>query len=227
VKLLVVEDNRKFSSFLVRALGEEGYVVDAVFDGSKALEQAEAIAYDGIILDWMLPSLDGVSICRALRDSGNRVPILMLTARNETGERVLGLDAGADDYLVKPFELDEFLARVRAMLRRGAGTHSDANILKLGTLSLDRNERRATFAGRKLDLTAREFAVLAHFVREKGRIVTRSELLSKVWQTSFDPSSNVVDVHIRNLREKLRADVIETIRGAGYRIVPAALEAES
>jgi two-component system, OmpR family, response regulator len=219
VKLLVVEDNRKFSSFLLRALTEEGYVVDALFDGGSVLAQVEAVAYDAIVLDWMLPSLDGVSVCRTLRERGNRVPILMLTARNETGERVMGLDAGADDYMVKPFEFEEFLARVRALLRRGAS--ADPVVSRFGALTLDRAERIATLAGRKLDLTTREFALLAYLVRENGRIVTRSELLAKVWQTVFDPSSNVVDVHIRNLRDKLREDLIETVRGVGYRMVPA------
>jgi two-component system, OmpR family, response regulator len=221
VKLLVVEDNRKFSGFLVRALTEEGYVVDALYDGAHVLVQTDAIAYDAIILDWMLPSMDGVSVCRALRAAGHHMPVLLLTARNETNERVLGLDAGADDYIVKPFEFEEFLARVRAALRRTS--FADTSNSVVGSLLLKHVQRMAVFGGRTLELTNREFAVLAHLVRENGRVVSRFELLAKVWQIAFDPSSNVVDVHIRNLREKLGSQAIETVRGAGYRVTVESL----
>ncbi|MDB4995791.1 MAG: transcriptional regulator [Myxococcaceae bacterium] len=219
VKILVVEDNKKLANFLSRAFTEEGFVVDSAADGRTALKQIEAIAYDLVVLDWMLPGQDGVAVCRELRSRGSRVPILMLTARAEVGERILGLDAGADDYLSKPFDLGELMARARALLRRTQG--GDAVTLRLGGFILDRVERTASFDGRTLELTAREFALLMHLAREAGRVVPRSELLAKVWQTSFDPGSNVVEVHVKNLREKLgnEASMIETVRGSGYRLV--------
>lgn len=216
MKLLVVEDNPKVASFLVRALGEEGHVVDQLGDGRKALEQLELVAYDAIVLDWMLPGLDGLSVCRAARDRGVRTPILILTARGEVGEKILGLDAGADDYLPKPFDLGELLARVRALGRRAASP-----TLRLGALVLDPVSRQVTVAGRAIELTTRELALLAYLVQHAGRAVSRSELLQKVWSTSFDRASNVVEVHVKNLREKLgdQESLIQTVRGVGYRAV--------
>lgn len=221
MKILVVEDNRKVAEFLARAFSEEGYVVDGAKDGPTALAQTEAIGYDLVVLDWMLPGMDGVAICRELRARGSKVPILMLTARSEVGERIIGLDAGADDYLSKPFDLGELLARARALIRRASGVDVT---LRVGPLVIDREERRVLLDGRPIDLTSREFALLLHLAREAGRNVPRMELLSKVWQTSFDPSSNVVEVHVRNLREKLgvHAALIETVRGVGYRLVAVA-----
>lgn len=218
VKILVVEDNKKLANFLSRAFTEEGFVVDSVTDGRVAFKQLEAIPYDLVVLDWMLPGQDGVALCRELRERGSRVPILMLTARAEVGERILGLDAGADDYLSKPFDLGELMARARALLRRTQG--NDNITLRVAGLVLDRLQRTATLEGRSLDLTAREFALLMHLAREAGRVVPRTELLAKVWQSSFDPGSNVVEVHIKNLREKLGvgASLIETVRGSGYRL---------
>jgi DNA-binding response OmpR family regulator len=217
VKILVVEDNKKLARFLLRALAEEGYVVDVVSDGLTAVQQIQSIAYDLVILDWMLPGMDGLSVCRDVRARGGQVPILMLTARAEVPERIAGLDAGADDYLPKPFDLGELLARVRARGRRGAG---GADTVRVGQLVLDRADRRATLEGRRLDLTPREFALMAYLAREAGRVVPRTELLSKVWETAFDPSSNVVEVHVKNLRDKLgaHATMIETVRGIGYRM---------
>lgn len=217
MKLLVVEDNPKVARFLVRALSEEGHAVDQVGDGMRALEQIEAVSYDAVVLDWMLPGMDGVAVCRAARDRGVKTPILMLTARAEVGEKILGLDAGADDYLSKPFDLGELLARVRALGRRGAGTPT----LKLGPLTIDPVARKALVDGHAIELTSRELALLAYLIQHAGRAVSRSELLQKVWSTSFDPSSNVVEVHIKNLREKLGTyDVmVETVRGVGYRAV--------
>jgi len=216
MKILVVEDNEKLASFLTRALAEEGYTVDRVVDGATAVQQAQVIAYDLILLDWMLPKLDGLSVCRTLRAGGSAAPILLLTARSETAEKVLGLDAGADDYLTKPFDLSELLARVRACIRR-RGTEA---LLRVGPLVIERSTRVARLEAKTLDLTPREFALLSYLAREAGRIVPRTELLSKVWETNFDPSSNVVDVHIRNLREKLdaHAALLETVRGVGYRL---------
>jgi DNA-binding response OmpR family regulator len=217
MKLLVVEDNPKVARFLVRALTEEGHAVDQVGDGERALEQIEAVSYDAVVLDWMLPGMDGVAVCRAARDRGVKTPILMLTARSEVGEKILGLDAGADDYLSKPFDLGELLARVRALGRRGSGSPT----LKLGPLTLDPVARKAMIDGHAIELTSRELALLAYLVQHAGRAVSRSELLQKVWSTSFDPSSNVVEVHVKNLREKLGAHdaMVETVRGVGYRAV--------
>lgn len=217
MKILVVEDNRKLASFLKRALTEEGYVVDMVGDGATALEQARKLSYDLLVLDWMLPELDGLSVCRKLRALGNQVGILMLTARGEVPERVAGLDSGADDYLTKPFDLGEFLARVRAVGRRGkAGDWT----LQVGPLVVDRRERRVLLDGKRLSLTPREFTLLAYFASKAGRVVSRTELLSKVWEVAFDTNSNVVEVHVRNLREKLGAHgtMIVTVRGIGYRL---------
>ncbi|MBX3216024.1 MAG: response regulator transcription factor [Labilithrix sp.] len=217
MKLLVVEDNPKVASFLVRALTEEGHVVDQLGDGRSALDQIELVPYDAILLDWMLPGLDGLSVCRAARDRGVRTPILILTARGEVGEKILGLDAGADDYLPKPFDLGELLARVRALGRRATAAPS----LRLGTLAIDPIARRVTVAGRAVDLTTRELALLTYLVQHTGRAVSRSELLQKVWATSFDRASNVVEVHVKNLREKLgdQETLIQTVRGVGYRAV--------
>ena len=218
MKVLVVEDNIKLSSFLHRALVEEGYQVEVVADGESALANLSQATYDLVVLDWMLPGIDGLEVCRRLRHSGSTAPVLMLTARAEVSERITGLDAGADDYLSKPFDLGELLARARALTRRGAA--GDVT-LRIGALTLDRLTRRATIDGRTLDLTPREFTLLSFLARESDRVVPRTELLRSVWETSFDPGSNVVDAHIKNLREKLgsAARMIETVRGVGYRMV--------
>ena len=217
MKILVVEDNMKLARFLQRALQEEHYVVDIVEDGGKAIEQSSSIEYDLMILDWMLPRTDGLVVCRTLRGRGSDTPILMLTARTEVSERILGLDAGADDYLPKPFDFGELLARVRALGRRGAGT---AGVVKAGPLKLDRLERHATLNGQAVNLTPREFALLTYLAKESGRVVPRTELLREVWETTYDPGSNVIDAHIKKVREKLGdfASLIETVRGVGYRV---------
>ncbi|MEP7121608.1 MAG: response regulator transcription factor [Byssovorax sp.] len=216
MKILVVEDDVKVSRFLVRVLQEEGYATDACATGQHGVEQGRTGGYDLILLDWMLPDLDGLSVCRELRGLGVATPILMLTARGETGERVLGLEAGADDYVVKPFELEELVARVRALLRRSAGFAC----FRCGDIEIDRLGHRANLAGRPLDLTAREYALLLHLAYRTDRVVTRTMLLSQVWGTSFDPGSNLVEVHVSRLRDKLgdHAWMIETVRGAGYRL---------
>lgn len=218
MKVLVVEDNPKLSSFLHRAFEEEGYAVQVVPDGETALELLSKQAYDLIILDWMLPGMDGIQVCRQARQNGIVTPILMLTARTETAEKIQGLDAGADDYLPKPFDLGELLARSRALSRRGATVDV---VLRVGGLCIDRLERRATLDARTLDLTPREFTLISFLAREVGRVVPRTELLRQVWETSFDPGSNIVDAHIKNLREKLGNDakMIETVRGVGYRMI--------
>ncbi len=216
MKVLVVEDDRKVARFLARVFAEEGFATDTCGRGADALAQAADGLYDVIALDWMLPDLDGLSVCRELRRAGVTTPILMLTARGETRERVLGLDAGADDYLVKPFEVEELLARVRALLRRAVG-HYD---VRLGELHIDRRGRRALLRGASLDLTAKEYALLLHLAHRAGRVTSRSELLAQVWETSFDPGSNLVEVHVSRLRDKLgdAAWMIETVRGLGYRL---------
>lgn len=216
VKILVVEDNKKLASFLVRAFSEEGFVVDQVGDGAAALQQIHSLPYDLIVLDWMLPELDGLSVCREARARGSRVPILMLTARTDVAERIAGLDAGADDYLAKPFDLGELLARSRALIRRGSGE----GVLRVGPLVIDRAERKVQADGKRIDLTPREFALLAYLAREAGRDVPRMEILAKVWEATFDPGSNVVDVHVKSLRDKLgtHSKMIETVRGIGYRL---------
>jgi two-component system, OmpR family, response regulator len=215
MKVLVVEDNRKLASFLVRALTEEGYTADVVDDGGVARDQIRGMPYDLVILDWMLPTLDGLAVCRATRAVGISVPILMLTARSDVPERITGLDAGADDYLAKPFDLGELMARVRALARRGAGER----MLVVGPLRIDRHERTTMLDGQRLDLTPREFSLLTHLLGRAGTVVTRSELLAKVWDTTFDPGSNLVEVHVKNLRSKLgaHAAALETVRGVGYR----------
>lgn len=220
VKILVVEDNKKLARFLHQALSEEGYVVDVVNEGGEAIERSSQISYDLVLLDWMLPDLDGLAVCRIFRDKGLKVPILMLTARAEVNERVAGLDAGADDYLSKPFDLGELLARVRACIRRG--TLATA-VIKIGNLTLDRLERRVWVDGAAVELSPREFRLLSYLAKEPGRISSRSELLANVWESSFDPGSNVVDVHIKNLRAHLgkAATQLETVRGVGYRLVAA------
>jgi two-component system OmpR family response regulator len=217
MKILITEDNQKFAGFLQRALQEEHYDVDMEEDGFAAVEQALSKEYDLLILDWMLPGTDGIALCRTLRGRGSNMAILMLTARNDVSERIAGLDAGADDYLAKPFDLGELLARVRALGRRHAGTE---NVVKVGPLTLDRLERRAAVNGQPIELTSREFTLLTYLARESGRVVPRTELLSRVWGTNHDPGSNVIDAHIKKMREKLGvfSTLIETVRGVGYRI---------
>jgi DNA-binding response OmpR family regulator len=216
MRCLIVEDDTKLALFLSRALSEEGYTADICGRGVDAIAQVHGGAYDFIILDWMLPGMDGLAVCRELRQAGVTTPIIMLTARGEVGERVLGLRAGADDYLGKPFELEELLARIQAVLRRTTATGN----LTFGELEINRLGHRASLAGKPIDLTTREFGLLLHLAYNAGRVVPRSELLAKVWGTTFDPGSNLIDVHIKRLRDKLgkHAWMIDTVRGAGYRL---------
>jgi DNA-binding response OmpR family regulator len=202
--------------FLARVLTEEGLTVDLCSRGTEAVAQAEGNLYDLIVLDWMVPEMDGLTVCREIRRAGGTSPILMLTARGETRERVLGLEAGADDYMVKPFEVDEFTARVRAVLRRRAGFAA----LRCGDLEVDRDARHARVAGLELSLTSREYALLLHLLHRAERVVRRSDLLAHVWGMHFDSGSNIVEVHISRLRDKLgeRSWMIETVRGVGYRL---------
>ncbi len=219
MRILVVEDNKKLARFLEKALTEEGYTTDVVGNGRVAVEQVKAEEYDLILLDWMLPELDGLGVCRALRGGHVKTPILMLTARAEVTERIEGLDSGADDYLTKPFDLGELLARCRALTRRGAPAGEGP--WRLGPLVVDRGERKVTLEGRRIDLTPKEFALLVHLAREVGRVVARADILARAWDTALDPGSNVIEVHIKNIRDKLgeHARMIETVRGVGYRLV--------
>lgn len=216
MKILVVEDDKRLASFVSRVLSEEGFVVDCCHTGADGARQGATGAYDAVILDWMLPERDGLAVCRELRQGGSLVPILMLTARGEVRERVVGLEAGADDFLVKPFDVEELVARVHALIRRATG-HAK---LRAGSIEIDRVARKARFRDAPLDLTTREYALLLHLVYHAGKVVTRSELLSRVWETNFDPSSNFVEVHVSRLRDKLGdgASLIETVRGMGYRL---------
>lgn len=216
MKILVVEDDAKLARFIARVLVEEGYVADTCAEGSDGIVRARSGVYDALVLDWMLPDIDGLQVCKLLREQGCQIPLLMLTARAELRERVLGLRSGADDYLVKPFEIEELLARLDAVLRRSARQ----GLFRWGPLELDRVERRVLLAGRPLDLTEKEMALLTHFMLRAGQIVTRSEILTRVWGMSFDPESNMIEVHVSRLRDKLgdHASLIETVRGKGYRL---------
>ncbi len=219
MRLLLVEDNPKLLRSIRRGLGAEGYAVDVATDGETALVQAGVWDYDGVILDLMLPIRDGFDVCRSLRQRGSWVPILMLTARDGVDDRIMGLDAGADDYLAKPFDFGEFLARVRALVRR-APQERAARIVR-GDLVLDPATRDVLRGGEAIELTPREFAILEYLARRAPQVVSRTELLEHVWDANFDGSTNVVDVHVGRLRHKLhrpsdRDSVIQTVRGVGF-----------
>ena len=221
MRVLVVEDERKISSYLKRGLEEQGYAVDTAFTGVEALEWADSAPYDLIILDILLPEMDGLTVCRELRKRGSRTPILMLTARDSVDDRVNGLDAGADDYLVKPFALKELLARLRAMSRRNA-EQPKTSTLQLADLALDTLTRRVKRGGKLIELTSKEYAVLECLLREPERVLTRTQIAEHVWNYDVFNQSNVVDVYIKNLRRKIddgfELKLIHTIRGAGYRL---------
>jgi len=218
--ILLVEDEARLAAAIRRVLQEEGHVVDAVDDGGDALLQAASEEYDVIILDVMLPGLDGYEVARRLRKAENTTPILMLTARDSVQDRVTGLDAGADDYLVKPFALAELLARVRALTRRAQMTSGEPGKLQLGDLELDLRTREAVRQGKRIELTSREFALLETLMRHPGQVLTRSQLLDRVWSLDVVTESNVVDIYIHYLRNKIDRDfepkLLRTVRGAGY-----------
>jgi two-component system OmpR family response regulator len=220
MRLLVVEDEVKMAGLLKRALEEEGYAVDVAGCGEDALWFGTENPYDAIVLDVMLPDLDGFEVSRRLREAGRWSPVLMLTARDAVADRVAGLDAGADDYLTKPFSFAELLARLRALVRRGVAERPP--VLRVGDLSLDPARRTVMRDGASIDLTAREFALLEYLMRHVGEVLTRSQLIEHVWDFAYDGDSNVVDVYIRYLRNKVDRpfgrDSIRTVRGAGYRL---------
>lgn len=218
MKLLVVDDDRMLARFIQHGLQEDGHVVDVAHDGAEGRMLALVNEYDAIVLDIVMPGMSGVEVARDLRRKSRETPILMLTARSEKSDVVLGLDAGADDYLVKPFVMAELKARVRALLRRGGARRPDD--LAAGSLVLHRATRRATVDGARLALTPKEYSLLEQLMLHVDEVVPRTELLEKVWDLHFDPGSNVVDVHVARLREKLRragADAhIAGVRGVGY-----------
>jgi heavy metal response regulator len=220
VRILVVEDEQRIAIFIKQGLEEEGYAVDVACDGEEALDWAAMVDYDLIVLDVLLPKKNGIQTCRDLRAQGNKVPVLMLTARDAVEDRVRGLDSGADDYLVKPFAFQELLARIRALLRRSGEVKTTR--LQVGDLLLDTLTHRATRGERAIELTAREYAILEFLMRHAGQVLSRTQIAEHVWNYDFYSTSNVVDVYIRYLRRKVDegfdVNLIETVRGVGYKI---------
>jgi two-component system, OmpR family, response regulator len=218
MRVLVVEDEKKTASFIRKALQAEGFAVDVCHTGDDALAAAKATPFDSLVLDIMLPGRDGLSVLRQLRESGSQVPVLLLSARGEVNERVEGLDAGADDYLPKPFVIAELIARVRALGRRGGETKSA--VLRVADLTLDTLKRKAQRGDKVMELTTREFRLLEFLMRSPGRICSRMAIIEKVWDYDFDPGTNLVDVYIMRLREKLddgfEPKLLHTVRGIGY-----------
>lgn len=218
MRILVIEDDQSLNRIVSKHLREEGYAVDSCTRGDDGLDYIEGTAYDLIVLDWMLPGLDGISLLRQARACGCLSPVLLLTARDAVDDRVTGLDAGADDYLVKPFAFDELLARVRALLRRRGMVKQSR--LVLDDLTLDTATHSVSRAGQKIALTSREYALLEYLLRNQGIVLTRSKIADHVWNYDFDYDSNIVDVYIRYLRKKIDRDfahpLIHTVRGFGY-----------
>lgn len=219
MRILVVEDDRKVASFIRKGLEEEGHAVEVAGDGAAAIERAtDGAPWDLVVLDVMLPKGDGFGVLKALRQEGLRMPVLMLTARDAVGDKVTGLDLGADDYLSKPFAFEEFLARVRALLRRGGG--GPAPVLRLADLTLDPATREVRRGARRVELTAREHTLLEYFLRNPGRVLSRPMLAQHVWGLDFDPESNVVDVYVGYLRRRIEGPgerrLLHTVRGVGY-----------
>ena len=222
MKVLVIEDETKLADYLRKGLTEEGFVVDVAHNGIDGLHLATELAYDLIVLDGMLPGIDGLAVLAALRQS-RQTPVLMLTARGQVEDRVRGLQGGADDYLVKPFAVSELVARMHVLLRRSVGTAhpaAEATMLRMADLELDLIRRRATRAGQRLDLTAKEFNLLSLLLRRQGEVLSRTELASQVWDMNFDSETNVVEVAVRRLRLKLdqpfAQPLLHTVRGMGY-----------
>jgi len=218
MKILVVEDEQRVAQFIQKGLKEEGHAVDLAFDGEEGEYLGEINDYDLIILDVMLPRKSGFDVCRELRERGVGTPVLMLTARDAVEDKVRGLDAGADDYLTKPFAFEELLARVRALLRRASDNKSP--ILKVADLELDPMSRRVTRAGKPIRLTTKEYALLEFMMRNEGQVLSRTRIGEHVWDMNFDPESNVIDVYVSHLRNKVdkgfEPPLIHTLRGQGY-----------
>ncbi len=219
MRLLLVEDDLQLSATLARGLREQAYAVDVAPDGEEAIYQASISPYDAIVLDISLPRLDGFQVCQRLRSTGSAVRILMLTARSDTSDRVLGLDCGADDYLTKPFEFEELLARLRALLRR-RGDQVDPARFSIDDLEIDFRAQRVSRGGDTIDLTTKEFTLLAYLARHAGEVISRAELTEHVWDENHDPASNAVEVYINRLRKKIdvagATPLIRNRRGSGY-----------
>ncbi|HET9794618.1 MAG TPA: response regulator transcription factor [Thermoanaerobaculia bacterium] len=223
MRILLVEDDPQMARIIRRGLAENAYAVDAVSTGEDALYRAGLADYDPIVLDVMIPPPDGLEVCRRLRAEGSAVPILMLTARDAVADRVGGLDAGADDYLIKPFQFDELLARLRALLRRRGAP--EAPVVSVGPLELDTRSHRVRLEGQPIALTTKEYALLEYLARNAGRIVGRAEIADHVWDEEFDPFSNLIEVYVNRLRRNLEKvtprKLIHTVRGAGYMLEDA------
>ena len=222
MRILVVEDEREAAAVLARGLREQSFAVDVAHDGRSALEQAGINDYDLVVLDLLLPGMNDLDVCRHLRAAQQAVPVLMLTARGESDQRVVGLDAGADDYLPKPYHFGELLARIRALLRRGPAL--TPAVLTIEDLEIDTRSRRVRRGGQPVTLTTKEYALLDYLARRQGDVVTRAEISEHVWDDSFDPMSNVIEVYIQRLRRKIDdthpVKFIHTRRGAGYVLTP-------
>jgi heavy metal response regulator len=220
LRVLVVEDEQGVSQFLMQGLTEAGYVVDVASDGDEGRQYALSAEYDALVLDIMLPGIDGISLLREIRDRGVKTPVLLLTARDHVGDRVQGLDAGADDYLVKPFEFAELLARIRALLRRPVLAANP--VLRLSDLELDAIRHQVRRAGKAIDLTPREFSLLEFLLIHQGQVLTRTQIIEHVWDVHYSGDTNVVDVYIGYLRRKVDRDfepaLVHTVRGFGYRL---------
>jgi two-component system response regulator QseB len=215
-RILIAEDEPRLASFLEKGLRSNGFVTTVAADGAKASLMARDQEFDLLVLDLGLPGKDGTEVLRELRSSGQRMPVIILTARDDVGDKVAGLEGGADDYVTKPFRFEELLARVRARLRDERTV--ERTVLRAGEIVLDLRTRRASTEGRTVDLTAREFTMLEVLIRHAGQVLSREQLLSHVWGYDYDPGSNVVDVYVGYLRKKLGQDSIETVRGMGYRL---------
>lgn len=223
MKVLVIEDEKKIASFVRKGLEAEGFIVDVCLEGTTGFALATSRPYDVLVLDIMLPGRDGLSILTGLRERKQALPVILLTARNELNERLEGLNLGADDYLTKPFYIQELVARIHAVIRRSSG--SAQSILAVADLTLNLLTREVVRAGRRIELTPREFALLEQLMRSPGRVLTRALICELVWNYHFDPETNLVDVYVQRLRKKLdegtERSLIETVRGVGYRIVAA------
>ena len=220
MRILVIEDERKVAEFVARGLRDQRFAVDVVNDGQSGWEMASACNYDLVVLDLMLPGLSGQEVLKRIRQRGSQMPILVLTARAGTAEKVENFEAGADDYLTKPFAFDELLVRVKALLRRGSPDRS--NLLRLGDLEIDRQKQQAKRAGKRIELTPKEYSLLEYLMANAGRVLSRTMIIEHVWDESFQGLTNIVDVYVRHLRSKLDdpypKKLIRTVRGVGYSI---------
>lgn len=219
MRILLVEDEKNVAEFIARGLREEHYTVDVVTSGSEGASLAVESQYDLVILDIMLPDIDGIEVCRRVRSAGLATPVLMLTARDSVRDKISGLDSGADDYLTKPFSFDEFLARVRALLRRRS---TEMTTLTYRDLRIDVPAHKAFVGAHEIILRPKEFSILEYLLRNKGRVLSRTRILENIWGYNFDPTTNIVDVHIKALREKIarfgKGEYVRTVRGIGYAV---------